>query len=105
MGGRRSALTGSEGVSLQVRAGEIIGIAGVDGNGQQELSEVLLGTRKVSRGIIYLKQQDMTNLNVRARKDAGLGHIPEDRQRLGAIMDFSLAEKQRYLGQASPCSF
>ncbi|NLJ86902.1 MAG: ABC transporter ATP-binding protein [Firmicutes bacterium] len=81
-----------KGVSLQVRAGEIIGIAGVDGNGQRELSEVLLGTRKVSRGIIYLKQQDMTNLNVRARKDAGLGHIPEDRQRLGMIMDFSLAE-------------
>ncbi len=80
------------GVSLQVKAGEIVGVAGVDGNGQRELSEVLIGARPVSRGQIYLKNQDVTNLDVRARKDIGMGHIPEDRQRRGMILDFSLAE-------------
>ena len=80
------------GVNLQVKAGEIVGVAGVDGNGQRELGEVLIGVRPVSRGHIYLKKQDLTGLGVRARKDIGLGHIPEDRQRRGMILDFSLAE-------------
>ncbi|NLA58061.1 MAG: ABC transporter ATP-binding protein [Firmicutes bacterium] len=80
------------GVNLDVRAGEIVGIAGVDGNGQRELAEVLVGVRPVERGSIYLRQQEITGLSVRARKDLGLGHIPEDRQRLGMILDFSLGE-------------
>ncbi len=80
------------GVNLDVRAGEIVGIAGVDGNGQRELAEVLVGVRPVKRGSIYLRQQEITGLSVRARKDLGLGHIPEDRQRLGMILDFSLGE-------------
>ncbi len=80
------------GIDLQVKAGEIVGVAGVDGNGQAELAEVLIGIRPVSRGHIYLRDRDLTGLGVRERKDLGLGHIPEDRQRRGMILDFSLAE-------------
>jgi ABC-type uncharacterized transport system ATPase subunit len=80
------------GVSLQVKAGEIVGVAGVDGNGQRELAEVLIGVRKVTQGNIHLGQHKLTNLSVRERKDIGLGHIAEDRQRRGMILDFSLAE-------------
>ena len=80
------------GINLEVKAGEIVGIAGVDGNGQKELGEVLVGVRQVSRGQIYLRQQELTELDVRERKDIGLGHVPEDRQRRGMILDFSLAE-------------
>ena len=80
------------GVSLQVKAGEIVGVAGVDGNGQRELAEVLIGVRKVTQGNIHLGQHELTNLSVRERKDIGLGHIAEDRQRRGMILDFSLAE-------------
>ncbi len=80
------------GLNLQVRSGEIVGIAGVDGNGQRELAEVLVGTRPAKRGRIYLQGRDITGLSVRARKDLGLGYIPEDRQRLGMILDLSLGE-------------
>ena len=80
------------GANLEVRSGEIVGVAGIDGNGQRELAEVLVGVRPVKRGSIYLRKQEITDLSVRARKDMGLGHIPEDRQRLGMILDFSLGE-------------
>jgi simple sugar transport system ATP-binding protein len=80
------------GVNLQVRGGEVVGVAGIDGNGQRELAEALIGIRQVKRGSIYLRQQEITGLSVRDRKDLGLGHIPEDRQRTGMILDFSLGE-------------
>jgi ABC-type uncharacterized transport system ATPase subunit len=79
-------------VSLEVRAGEIVGIAGVDGNGQAELVEVITGLRKAESGRITLAGVDISNLATRKRMYAGLGHIPQDRQRRGLVMDFSLIE-------------
>jgi ABC-type uncharacterized transport system ATPase subunit len=80
------------GVSLQVRAGEIVGIAGVDGNGQTELTEAIAGMRKVESGSIRLGARDVTHATPRRAAEAGIGHIPQDRQRHGLVLDFSLAE-------------
>jgi simple sugar transport system ATP-binding protein len=80
------------GVSLTVRGGEIVGIAGVDGNGQTELIDAITGLRKLTSGRIVVKGKDVTNLNARAVLDAGIGHIPEDRQRRGLVLEFTLAE-------------
>jgi ABC-type uncharacterized transport system ATPase subunit len=80
------------GVSFDVRAGEIVGIAGVDGNGQTELVEALSGLRKPSSGRIAIADEELTNATARRRLDAGLGHIPEDRLRRGLVLEFSLAE-------------
>ncbi len=85
-------LTAVNGVSLNVRAGEIVGIAGVDGNGQTELIEAITGLRKPTGGTIRLAGKDITQASVRDRLDAGMGHIPEDRLRLGLVLEFSLAE-------------
>src|SRR5213592_957358 len=80
------------GVSFHVRAGEIVGIAGVDGNGQTELIDALSGLRRPSEGRILIEGHDLTNANANDHLEAGLGHIPEDRQRSGLILEFSLAE-------------
>jgi general nucleoside transport system ATP-binding protein len=80
------------GVSFDVRAGEIVAIAGVDGNGQTELVEALAGLRKPSAGRIVIAGEDVTNAAPRSHFDAGLGHIPEDRLRRGLVLEFSLAE-------------
>jgi ABC-type uncharacterized transport system ATPase subunit len=80
------------GVSLTVRAGEIVGIAGVDGNGQSELVEALTGLRRAKSGKIVFDGVDLTRANARRFLDSGIGHIPEDRQREGLILNFSLAE-------------
>jgi general nucleoside transport system ATP-binding protein len=80
------------GISFEVRAGEIVGIAGVDGNGQTELVEALTGLRKPESGRIVAGGEDVTDETARQCFDAGLGHIPEDRQRRGLVLDFSLAE-------------
>jgi len=80
------------GVSLQVRAGEIVGIAGVDGNGQTELVDAITGLRKPASGRIVVAGEDVTGDTCRECFDAGLGHIPEDRQLRGLILDFTLAE-------------
>ncbi len=79
-------------VSLSVRANEILGLAGVDGNGQTELVEALTGLRKATGGSVQLVGHDITSANVRNRLDSGLGHIPEDRLRRGLVLEFSLAE-------------
>jgi ABC-type uncharacterized transport system ATPase subunit len=81
-----------KGVSLQVRAGEIVGLAGVDANGQTELIDALTGLRKVSNGRIVLAGTDISHADARDALDAGAGHIPEDRQRRGLVLDFTLAE-------------
>jgi simple sugar transport system ATP-binding protein len=81
-----------KGLSFNVRAGEIVGIAGVDGNGQTELIEALTGLRKASAGRILVGDHDISHDSVRERLAAGLGHIPEDRLRRGMILDFTLAE-------------
>ena len=80
------------GVSLSVRAGEIVGIAGVDGNGQTELVEALTGLRRAQSGRIVFDGVDLTRANARRFREAGIGHIPEDRQRQGLILNFNLAE-------------
>jgi simple sugar transport system ATP-binding protein len=80
------------GVSFGVRAGEIVGIAGVDGNGQTELIEALTGLRRTKAGRVALGGVEVTRSGVRERLESGLGHIPEDRLRRGIIPDFSLAE-------------
>jgi simple sugar transport system ATP-binding protein len=80
------------GLSLEVRAGEIVGIAGVDGNGQTELIDAITGLRRASAGRVLIGDRDVSREGGMARLDAGLGHIPEDRQRRGLVLDFSLAE-------------
>lgn len=77
-------------VSFRVRAGEILGIAGVSGNGQSELAEMLSGLRAPSSGRILMQGRDMTQKPPRFLTTAGLSHIPEERQRLGVVMDFPL---------------
>jgi general nucleoside transport system ATP-binding protein len=80
------------GVSFQVRAGEIVGIAGVDGNGQTELIDALTGLTKAQSGEVRIGGRDVTRDSARERLDEGVGHIPEDRQRRGLVLDFTLAE-------------
>src|SRR5438874_1665949 len=80
------------GVSFQVRAGEIVGIAGVDGNGQSELIDALTGLRRPASGSVRVGGHDLSHATARQALDAGMGHIPEDRQRRGLILDFNLAE-------------
>jgi simple sugar transport system ATP-binding protein len=80
------------GVTFEVRAGEIVGIAGVDGNGQSELIDALTGLRKATGGQMTVGGQDLTHASARQALDAGMGHIPEDRQRRGLVLDFNLAE-------------
>jgi simple sugar transport system ATP-binding protein len=80
------------GVSLDVRAGEIVALAGVQGNGQTELVEAIAGMRRVESGTITLNGKDITNASPRKALDAGLGHIPEDRQRDGLVMSMSVAD-------------
>lgn len=78
--------------SLEVRAGEIVGIAGVDGNGQSELVEAIAGLRKPESGSVRLKGEEITGLSVRSRIHRGIGHIPEDRQKRGLVLDYTIAE-------------
>ena len=80
------------GVSLEVRAGEIVGIAGVDGNGQTEFIDALTGLRRPDDGRIELGGHDVTHDSAREHFAAGIGHIPEDRQRRGLVLEFSIAE-------------
>jgi ABC-type uncharacterized transport system ATPase subunit len=81
-----------KGVSLSVRAGEIVGIAGVDGNGQSELIEALTGLRKRQSGRVLIAGREVERPTARRMLDAGLGHIPEDRQRRGLVLEFTIAE-------------
>lgn len=79
-------------LSLSVRSGEIVGIAGVQGNGQSALIEALTGLRRAASGQILFEDQDITHASVRARHRMGIAHIPEDRQRAGIIKSFTVAE-------------
>ncbi len=80
------------GVTLDVRAGEIMALAGVQGNGQTELVEALAGMRRVESGTITVRGRDVTNNKPREMLDEGLGHIPEDRQRDGLVLSMSVAD-------------
>ncbi|MEA3247878.1 MAG: ABC transporter ATP-binding protein [Gemmatimonadota bacterium] len=79
-------------VSFSVAPGEILGIAGVEGNGQTELLEAIAGLRPVSAGAVLVGGRDVTRDSVRARGDAGLSHIPEDRHHRGLILEYSVAD-------------
>lgn len=81
-----------KGLSLEVRAGEILGLAGVDGNGQSELVEALTGLRRVESGGVFFRGEEITNRSPREILDRGIATIPEDRQRRGLVADFSVAE-------------
>ena len=79
-------------VSFAIAPGEILGIAGVEGNGQTELIEAIAGLRPVAAGQVLLDGRDVTTLGVRARGDAGLSHIPEDRHARGLVLDYSVSD-------------
>ena len=83
-------------INLEIHAGEILGLAGVTGNGQTELLEALSGIRKVESGEIFLNGEKISDsselLNPRELKEKGLAHIPEDRQRMGLVTDFKASE-------------
>ena len=86
-------------ISFDVRAGEIVCIAGIDGNGQSEFVSALTGLEKISDGKITLCGKDITKASIRNRSKAGMSHIPEDRQKHGLVLDYSLEQNlvlQRY---------
>lgn len=80
------------GISLQVRRGEILGVAGVDGNGQSELIEALTGLRPIRSGSVLLNGRDITNRSPRHISESGLALIPEDRHKHGLVLDFTMRE-------------
>jgi simple sugar transport system ATP-binding protein len=80
------------GVSFTVRAGEILGIAGVQGNGQTELAEALTGLRRIEGGTIQLAEKNLTGKTPRIFTESGLAHIPEDRQRHGLVLGYTVAD-------------
>ena len=80
------------GVSLTVRGGEIVGIAGVDGNGQRELVEAVMGLRHPSSGVVRLKGADITSSSTADTIASGVSHVPADRHRRGLVLDFDLVE-------------
>jgi ABC-type uncharacterized transport system ATPase subunit len=81
-----------QGVDLNVRSGEIVGIAGVGGNGQDELVECVVGLRKPIAGAIRLAGRDITRLSVEERRDLGIAYVPADRQRFGLVLPYLLPD-------------
>ncbi|WP_214849501.1 ABC transporter ATP-binding protein [Exiguobacterium sp. s193] len=79
-----------DGLNLDVRAGEIVGIAGIDGNGQTELIEAITGLRKAESGEIFLNNKSIKNLKPRKVTESGVGHIPQDRHKHGLVLDYSI---------------
>lgn len=83
---------GLKNFSIEARAGEILGIAGVEGNGQSELVEAITGMRKIHGGNIELLGENIETLSIRNRIDKGISYIPEDRHKRGLVLDYSLEE-------------
>lgn len=86
-------------VSFNIREGEIVCLAGIDGNGQTELVNAITGLEKVSSGSVFLNGEDLTKASIRERSIAGISHIPEDRHKHGLVLDYKLEENlvlQRY---------
>ena len=79
-------------LSLTVYEGEILGVAGIEGNGQTELIEAITGLRPADRGTVKLGGEDISRLSVRKRTEAGIGHIPEDRHKHGLVLEYSLED-------------
>ncbi|AJS59714.1 ABC transporter ATP-binding protein [Paenibacillus sp. IHBB 10380] len=80
------------GLTMEVKAGEILGIAGVDGNGQSELIEALTGLKKADSGTITMMGTEITNGKPRQITESGVSHIPEDRHKHGLVLDFSVGD-------------
>ena len=99
--GAKGALAVSD-LSLELRAGEVLGIAGVDGNGQSELVEAIAGLLPVRSGRILLNGRDVSKDSIRRRNEAGLGLVPEDRQRHGLVLDFRVDENLILRGFRAP---
>ena len=96
--------TRSKNVSLEVRAGEIVCLAGIDGNGQTEFVYGLTGLEPLVSGKIYLDGQNITRASIRRRSLDGMSHIPEDRHKHGLVLDYSLEDNivlQRYFDRNS----
>jgi simple sugar transport system ATP-binding protein len=86
-------------VTFTVKAGEIVCLAGIEGNGQTELISALTGLEKMSKGEITLQGKNITNVSIRERSKSGISHIPEDRHKYGLVLDYSLEDNivlQRY---------
>jgi general nucleoside transport system ATP-binding protein len=90
------------GLDLEIRSGEIVGLAGVSGNGQRELAECLAGLRKATAGSVRMLDVDISGYSLRKRVESGLAYIPEERMRDGAIRDFSVQENVFLHDHASP---
>jgi general nucleoside transport system ATP-binding protein len=91
-----------QGVDLSVRAGEIVGIAGVAGNGQEELVEALIGLRRPTAGTIRLAGQDVTRASVETRRDRGIAFVPADRHRFGLVLTYPLDDNLALTRYAEP---
>ena len=85
-------VTQVDGVSFSIRAGEIFSVAGVDGNGQTQLADAIAGLLPITDGRIMLADKDITRAPIRARMEAGLSYVPEDRQDVGLLLDFFLRQ-------------
>jgi simple sugar transport system ATP-binding protein len=81
-----------KGLSLEVRAGEIVGVAGVEGNGQRDLADAIMGLRPLEAGRVVLDGRDVTGLETREVRNAGIAFVPEDRHEQGLVLDMSLWE-------------
>jgi ABC-type uncharacterized transport system ATPase subunit len=90
------------GVSFGVRAGEILALAGVDGNGQTELIDAIAGLQPIASGRVLIAGHDVTNGSAHVSLEAGLGHIPEDRQVRGLVLEFTIAENIELHDYAKP---
>ena len=88
----RTRATSLKDINLTVKRGEVVGIAGVDGNGQSELGDVIVGVKKPDSGAIFYCGEDITKVNTRNRLASGIGHIPEDRIKNGMVGDFTIEE-------------
>jgi simple sugar transport system ATP-binding protein len=90
------------GIDLRIHSGEIVGLAGVSGNGQREFAECLAGMRKPTAGVIAAGGKDITKATLNERVEAGMAYIPEERMRDGAIREFSVQENVFLHDHASP---
>ena len=79
-------------VSFDVKSGEIVGIAGIEGNGQTELVNIITGLKSMTSGKLFFKNEEITKRSIREKLELGIGHIPEDRHKHGLVLDFNLAE-------------
>ena len=79
-------------MSFEVKAGEIFCIAGIEGNGQTEIVELITGLKKLSSGKVTLLGNDISHLPIRKRTEAGIGHIPEDRHKHGLVLEYTVEE-------------